>query len=135
MRVVNWLFERRQGSFQSVENMETKPFHRQNLTERVLSMFRRDICIEEGSLCSFEEHRFIVDVRFYRFEKRLLSAQLRMKHETDGIADRREEQDCGERRERLTVRLGKTMRISETGERRKVESFARSTVQEVNNTV
>lgn len=95
-------------------------------------MFRRDICIEEGSLCSFEEHRFIVDVRFYRFEERLLSAQLRMKHETDGIADRREEQDCGER---LTVRLGKTMRISETGERRKVESFARSTVQEVNNTV
>lgn len=91
-------------------------------------MFRRDICIEEGSLCSFEEHRFIVDVRFYRFEERLLSAQLRMKHETD----RREEQDCGER---LTVRLGKTMRISETGERRKVESFARSTVQEVNNTV
>lgn len=95
-------------------------------------MFRRDICIEEGSLCSFEEHRFIVDVRFYRFEERLLSAQLRMKHETDRIADRREEQDCGER---LTVRLGKTMRISETGERRKVESFARSTVQEVNNTV
>lgn len=53
-------------------------------------MFRRDICIEEGSLCSFEEHRFIVDVRFYRFEERLLSAQLRMKHETDGTTDRRE---------------------------------------------
>lgn len=132
MRVVNWLFERRPGSFQSVENMETKPFHRQNLTESIFYVSQRYMCIEEGSLCSFEEHRFIVDARFYRFEERLLSAQLRMKHETDGTTDRREEQDCGER---LTVRLGKTMRISETGERRKVESFARSTVQEVNNTV
>lgn len=57
------------------------------------------MCIEEGSLCSFEEHRFIVDVRFYRFEERLLSAQLRMKHETDGTTDRRINGSVGENNE------------------------------------